>query len=136
MPALPECPRSFAKLSPASRAPRPRWRASRRALRSHPRCRWRSPILPGRSGLRVPKSTAGAEMRSIDYFDRGHDLDPGRACLIDTESGERLSFAEVKALTERIATVMYANGFENQAPVALYGPNSAAIMVALLAIWR
>ena len=75
-------------------------------------------------------------MRSIDYFDRGHDLDPGRACLIDTESGERLSFAEVKALTERIATAMYANGFENQAPVALYGPNSAAIMVALLAIWR
>ena len=75
-------------------------------------------------------------MRSIDYFDRGHDLDPDRACLIDTENGERLTFAEVKALTERIASAMYAKGFRNQQPVALYGPNSAAIMVALLAIWR
>lgn len=75
-------------------------------------------------------------MRSIDYFDRGHDLDPARTCLIDTVSGERLSFAEVKLLTERIATAMYANGFENQSPVALYGPNSAPIMVALLAMWR
>ncbi|PVX29996.1 AMP-binding protein [Sphingomonas pokkalii] len=75
-------------------------------------------------------------MRSIDYFDRGHDRDPQRACLIDAETGERLSFAEVKALTERIAAAMRAAGFPGQAPVALYGPNSAAIMVALLAIWR
>lgn len=75
-------------------------------------------------------------MRSIDYFDRGHDLDPARACLIDVATGARLSFAEVKARTERIAAAMYAAGFTSQTPVALYGPNGAAIMVALLAIWR
>ncbi|MEO7689491.1 MAG: AMP-binding protein [Sphingomonas sp.] len=75
-------------------------------------------------------------MRSIDYFDRGHDLDPARTALVDVAAGERLTFAEVKARTERIAAAMYAAGFENQQPVALYGPNSAAIMVALLAIWR
>ncbi|MEG3145345.1 AMP-binding protein [Sphingomonas sp. RT2P30] len=75
-------------------------------------------------------------MRSIDYFDRGHDLDPDRTALIDVANGERLTFAEVKSLTERVAAAMYAAGFTNQQPVALYGPNSAAIMVALLAIWR
>jgi acyl-CoA synthetase (AMP-forming)/AMP-acid ligase II len=75
-------------------------------------------------------------MRSIDYFDRGHDLDPDRTALVDVANGERLTFAEVKSLTERIAAAMYANGFADQQPVALYGPNSAAIMVALLAIWR
>jgi len=75
-------------------------------------------------------------MRSIDYFDRGHDRDPDRTCLVDSASGDRHSFAEVRTLTERIATAMYANGFENQQPVALYGPNSAAIMIALLSIWR
>ncbi len=75
-------------------------------------------------------------MRSIDYFDRGHDVDPDRTALVDVASGERLTFAEVKSLTERIAAAMYAAGFTNQQPVALYGPNSAAIMVALLAIWR
>lgn len=75
-------------------------------------------------------------MRSIDYFDRGHDRNPNRTCLVDTANGDRYSFACVKKLTERIATAMYANGFENQQPVALYGPNSAVIMIALLSIWR
>src|SRR5690606_31478511 len=75
-------------------------------------------------------------MRAIDYFDRGHDIDPRRDCIVDTATGERLSFAEVKALTERIAAAMYANGFENQSPVALYSPNGAGVMLALLALWR
>ncbi|MFA5966497.1 MAG: AMP-binding protein [Sphingomonas sp.] len=75
-------------------------------------------------------------MRAIDYFDRGHDLDPDRTALVDVASGERLTFAEVKARTERIAMAMFAAGFTAQQPVALYGPNSAAIMVALFAIWR
>lgn len=75
-------------------------------------------------------------MRAIDYFDRGHDLAPERPCLIDAASGEALSFAQVKALTRRIAVALYAAGFRNQEPIALYGPNSATMMVALLAIWR
>ncbi|OJU17891.1 MAG: AMP-dependent synthetase [Sphingomonas sp. 66-10] len=75
-------------------------------------------------------------MRSIDYFDRGHDRAPGRAALIDAATGERFTFAEVKARTERIAVAMHAAGFSSQQPAALYGPNSAAIMIALLAIWR
>lgn len=75
-------------------------------------------------------------MRAIDYFDRGHDLDPERPCLIDAEIGETLSFAAVKAQTMRIAAALYAAGFRNQQPIALYGPNSATMMVVLLAIWR
>ena len=42
-------------------------------------------------------------MRSIDYFDRGHDRDPSRLAIIDTASGLKLTFAEVKELSERIA---------------------------------
>ena len=75
-------------------------------------------------------------MRAIDYFDRGHDIDPDHACLIDAASGETLSFAQVSRLTRQIAVALYAGGFRNQEPIALYGPNSAAMMVALLAIWR
>jgi fatty-acyl-CoA synthase len=75
-------------------------------------------------------------MRSIDYFDRGHDANPTRTAVIDAESGACFTFAEVKALTERIAAAMTRSGFVNQAPVALYAPNSASVMVALLAIWR
>jgi acyl-CoA synthetase (AMP-forming)/AMP-acid ligase II len=75
-------------------------------------------------------------MRAIDYFDRGHDRDPERPCLIDDASGETLSFAQVRALTIRIAAALHASGFRDQQPIALYGPNSATMMVALLAIWR
>ncbi len=75
-------------------------------------------------------------MRSIDYFDRGHDRDPQRTAVIDTETGLRLSFADVKALSERIAAAMQRGGFQNQDLAALYGPNGAMILVVLLAIWR
>ncbi len=75
-------------------------------------------------------------MRSIDYFDRGHDRDPARAAVVDVETGLSLSFAEVKALSERIAAAMQRGGFRNQDLAALYGPNGAMILVVLLAIWR
>lgn len=73
-------------------------------------------------------------MRSIDYFDRGHDLNPDRLALVDAQT--RYTFAETAALTRRVAEAMAANGFGGQQPVALYGPNSAQLMVALLSIWR
>jgi fatty-acyl-CoA synthase len=75
-------------------------------------------------------------VRSIDYFDRGHDIDPNRLALVDADTGEQFSFAQTKAQTEQLAAALYANGFTNQEPIALYAPNSAQLMVVLLAIWR
>jgi fatty-acyl-CoA synthase len=75
-------------------------------------------------------------VRAIDYFDRGHDLDPQRVALVDADLGTEQSFAVVKALTEQIAAALQANGFKNQQPIALYAPNSASLMVVLLALWR
>lgn len=75
-------------------------------------------------------------MRAIDYFDRGHDLDPNRTALIDADLGTEQSFAEVKTLTEQIAAALQAHGFKNQQPAALYAPNSSQLMITLLAFWR
>ncbi len=75
-------------------------------------------------------------MRSIDYFDRGHDLDPQRTALIDVASGESFSFAESKAKTEQIAAALSRHGFANQQPLAIFAPNSAMAMILLLACWR
>lgn len=75
-------------------------------------------------------------MRSIDYFDRGHDRDPSRLAIIDTESGLKLTFAEVKELTERIAAALQRGGFQNQDLLGLYGPNDGMLLVVLLAMWR
>lgn len=75
-------------------------------------------------------------MRSIDYFDRGHDRDPSRLAIVDTVSGLRLTFAEVKELTERIAAALQRAGFANQNLLGLYGPNDGMLLVVLLALWR
>jgi fatty-acyl-CoA synthase len=75
-------------------------------------------------------------VRAIDYFDRGHDRDPNRIALVDADLGTEQSFAEVKTLTEQIAAALQRNGFKNQQPLALYAPNSAKLMVVLLALWR
>ena len=75
-------------------------------------------------------------MQSINYFDKGHDLDPTRTCIIDVESNEQFTFAEVKSLTERVAKAMFNKGFKRQEQVALYSPNNAGVMISLLSIWR
>ncbi|MXO64814.1 AMP-binding protein [Altericroceibacterium endophyticum] len=75
-------------------------------------------------------------MSSIDYFDRGHDLNPARAALIDVATGESYSFADVKARTEQIAAALTRHGFANQAQLAIFAPNSAIAMILLLACWR
>ncbi|MDE2596713.1 MAG: AMP-binding protein, partial [Sphingomonadales bacterium] len=75
-------------------------------------------------------------MRAIDYFDRGHDRDPSRLAVIDTVTGDKWTFAEVKAMSERIAAAMQKHGFANQDLLALYGPNGGMLLVMLLAMWR
>ena len=75
-------------------------------------------------------------MRSIDYFDRGHDLAPHRTALIDVASGETYSFAETKARSQQIAAALAKHGFKSQQPLAIFAPNSAMAMILLLACWR
>ncbi len=75
-------------------------------------------------------------MRAIDYFDRGHDLDPARLALVDVATGAAHSFAQTRAMSEQIAAAMQAHGFQTQESVALYAPNSAQLMIVLLSIWR
>jgi fatty-acyl-CoA synthase len=75
-------------------------------------------------------------MRSIDYFDRGHDRDPARLAIVDTASGLSLTFAEVKAQSEQIAAALQRGGFKNQDLLGLYSPNDGMLLVVLLALWR
>ncbi len=75
-------------------------------------------------------------MRSIDYFDRGHDRNPERLAIIDTVTGKEWTYAQVKEMSERIAAALQRGGFANQDLLALYGPNGGMLLVALLAMWR
>jgi len=73
-------------------------------------------------------------MRSIDFFDRGHDLDPARAALV--QGGQCWSFAELRALSFRIAAGMQRAGLKRQDKVAIFSPNDARVVQVLLGLWR
>jgi len=73
-------------------------------------------------------------MRSIDFFDRGHDLDPGRDALV--QGGRRWSFAELRCLSFRIAAGMRRDGLKRQDKVAIFSPNDARVVQVLLGLWR
>ena len=73
-------------------------------------------------------------MRSIDYFDKGAELDPDRAAIV--EGDVQLSFREVQTLTYRVAAAMRKAGMKRQEPVAIYAPNHASVLICLLSLWR
>ena len=52
------------------------------------------------------------------------------------DADRSLSFEEAQALTRQIAVAMANAGFAQQAPAALYSPNSVDVLVTLLGMWR
>jgi len=56
-------------------------------------------------------------MRNIDYFDKSATLWPERTLLV-TDSG-RISYAEMQALTHRVAGAMLQGGLQRQQAVAI-----------------
>ena len=73
-------------------------------------------------------------MRAIDYFDRGVEIDPARPAILEGDT--EVSFAELKALTFRVAASLRAGGVQRQEPVAIYAPNHWSVLVCLLGMWR
>ena len=73
-------------------------------------------------------------MRSIDYFDKSAQLHPDRDVLADGDT--RRTYAEVQALTFRLARAMRDAGLKRQEPAAIYSPNHASVLVCLLGLWR
>jgi fatty-acyl-CoA synthase len=73
-------------------------------------------------------------MRAIDYFDKGADAYPERAAIIDR--GTPYSYRETRTATEHIARAMWAIGFPREERVAIYSPNDAGVLLAMLGMWR
>ena len=73
-------------------------------------------------------------MRSIDFFDRMANEYPDRAVLVD--GGTRYSYAEMRALTHRLANAMLGAGLKFQEPAAILSPNHGSVLVTLLGMWR
>ncbi len=73
-------------------------------------------------------------MRNIDYFDRSADRHPDRAVIVDGET--RWSYAEARLMSHRLALAMAGAGLEPEAPVAIFSPNHASVLLVLLGLWR
>jgi acyl-CoA synthetase (AMP-forming)/AMP-acid ligase II len=73
-------------------------------------------------------------MRVIDYFDKGAEIDPGRAAII---FGDLIyTYREAQALTHRIAAGMFTSGFEIGHKVAVYSNNDPLALLCMLGLWR
>ena len=73
-------------------------------------------------------------MRNIDYFDRSAERHPDRAVIVDGET--RWTYAEAGRMSHRLAKAMAGAGLERQAPVAIFSPNHASVLLVLLGLWR
>jgi acyl-CoA synthetase (AMP-forming)/AMP-acid ligase II len=73
-------------------------------------------------------------VKLIDFFDRGASLDPQRPCFID-DAGTR-SYAQVQAMTHRVANACIRDGIEIGTKVAVFSPNQACAFESLLGCIR
>jgi acyl-CoA synthetase (AMP-forming)/AMP-acid ligase II len=73
-------------------------------------------------------------VKLIEFFDRGASLDPLRACLID-DAGTR-SYAQVQAMTHRVANACIRDGIGIGTKVAVFSPNQACAFESLMGCIR
>ncbi|NQV21711.1 MAG: AMP-binding protein, partial [Rhodospirillales bacterium] len=73
-------------------------------------------------------------MRLIDYFDRGADQYPDRACLVD--GNQNWAYAEIRELSNRIAVGLLDTGLGHESRVAVYSPNQAMAYACILGLTR
>jgi len=73
-------------------------------------------------------------VRLIDFFDKGAQIDPARAFLID--AAEERSYAATQALSRRIAHAFLAAGIAPGTKVAVYSGNSARAFECVIGIIR
>jgi fatty-acyl-CoA synthase len=73
-------------------------------------------------------------MRAIDYFDKAADLYPRRIAIADR--GKLYSYAEVQALTRRIAGAMRKAGLRQGQGAGIYSINDARVLVCMLGLLR
>ena len=73
-------------------------------------------------------------MRVIDCLDYGMARAPQRPCVIDARTS--YSHAQARELSHRIANGLYAAGVRRGARVAVYSPNVALTLVAMIGLFR
>jgi acyl-CoA synthetase (AMP-forming)/AMP-acid ligase II len=75
-------------------------------------------------------------MLLIDSFDRGAGRNPGGTCFLPADDSEPFSYAQVAALSHRIAAALAAAGIEAGARVGVLCPNAPLGFCCVLGVLR
>src|SRR5687768_13876823 len=90
---------------------------------------FRNSNLPATSHFRI-----AAIMLVEDFLFQSAARLPDKTALIC--EGQRLSYAEIDAMSNRLAHAMVANGMKRGDRIALFLPNSIALVVSIFAILK
>src|SRR5215470_7043537 len=86
------------------------------------------------SKKRCQRDTLWRKMRAIDYFDKAAETWPTRTALLDR--GIQYSYWETQQLTQRVARGLRVNGLRGEERAAIFSPNDARVLIAMLGIMR
>ena len=75
-------------------------------------------------------------MQLIETFDRGVLLDPDRACMVMYGEDRSYTYAEMSALSHRIAAKLKELGVEEETKVAVFSPNDPIAFCCVLGALR
>lgn len=75
-------------------------------------------------------------MNVIDYFDRGHDLNPNAICFVKDDTGETYTYEQIRGLTLKIGNGLINEGFKKQARGAVLSINHPLSFTCALSLMR
>jgi hypothetical protein len=62
------------------------------------------------------------KMNVIDYFDRGHDLNPEAVCFVQDDTSQEYTYKQVRELTLKIGNGLIQEGFQKELGEDKYRP--------------
>jgi acyl-CoA synthetase (AMP-forming)/AMP-acid ligase II len=75
-------------------------------------------------------------MQTIEFFDRGAQLNPDGVAFVGSDGAEGLTYGQVESFTHRIAAGLHRDGLGFEAPVAVLSHNTPSLFPCVLGVLR
>lgn len=75
-------------------------------------------------------------MNIIDYFDRGHDLNPRAVCFVSGDTGDEYTYSQIRELSLKIANGLLQEGFKKEDRAAVLSINHPISFTCTLGVLR
>ena len=75
-------------------------------------------------------------MKVIDFFNRGHDLNPEAVCFVKDDTGQEYTYAQIRELTVKIGNGLIQEGFKKEVCGAVLSINHPVSFTCALSLMR